>query len=91
MSNKIDKHFIIWSNINLDFEDWKDDLSEQYPDLSEEELMQIMYERNNDCLLDERINLNIQLSQPIIVIGDIGRWNGRVMGYKDISSGNIKD
>ena len=48
MSNKIDKHFIIWSDINLDFEDWKDDLSEQYPDLSEEELMQIMYERNND-------------------------------------------
>lgn len=91
MSNKIDKHFIIWSDINLDFEDWKDDLSEQYPDLSEEELMQIMYERNNDYLLDERMNLNIQLSQPIIVIGDIGMWNGRVMGYKDISSGNIKD
>lgn len=91
MSNKIDKHFIIWSDINLDFEDWKDDLSEQYLDLSEEELMQIMYERNNDYLLDERMNLNIQLSQPIIVIGDIGRWNGRVMGYKDISSGNIKD
>ena len=32
-----------------------------------------------------RVNLNIQLSQPIIVIGDIGRWNGRVMGY---GSGN---
>lgn len=46
---------------------------------------------NEDYLSDERTNLNIQLSQPIIIIGDIGRWNGRVMGYKTIDSGNIKD
>ena len=44
-----------------------------------------------DYLSDERVNLDVQLSQPIIVIGDIGRWNGRVMGYKDIPSGNIRD
>lgn len=50
-----------------------------------------MVETNGEYLSDERANLNIQLSQPIIVIGDIGRWNGRVMGYKMIDSGNIKD
>ena len=50
-----------------------------------------MEETNYDYLSDERVNLNVQLSQPIIVIGDIGRWNGRVMGYKDIPSGNIRD
>ena len=50
-----------------------------------------MYELNNDYLDDERVNLNIQLSAPILVIGDIGRWNGRFSGYKEIKSGNIKD
>ena len=89
-SRQSDRH-IIWSDIDLDLEDWKADLTEQYPDLSEDELIQRMYEINADYLTDERTNLDIQLSQPIIVIGDIGRWNGRVSGYKVIESGNIKD
>ena len=29
-----------------------------------------MYEINDEYLCDERINLNIQLSQPILIIGD---------------------
>lgn len=82
---------VIWSDIHLDFEDWRTDLEEQYPGLPDDELIQAMYEINSDNLYDERMNLNIQLSQPIIVIGDIGRWNGRVLGYKMIDSGNIKD
>ena len=72
-----DRH-IIWSNQNLDVDDWREDYKE-------------FLEANYDYLSDERVNLNVQLSQPIIVIGDIGRWNGRVMGYKDIPSGNIRD
>lgn len=51
----------------------------------------MMYDLNNDYLADERINLNIQLDRPILVIGDIERWNGRVPGYKEIQSGNIRD
>lgn len=89
-SKQTDRH-IIWGDINLDLEDWREDLKEEYPDSSDDELYQVMYEINADYLYDERANLNIQLSQPIIVIGDIGRWNGRVTGYKMIDSGNIKD
>lgn len=89
-SRQADKH-IIWGDINLDLEDWRADLKEEYPNYSDDELYQVMCEINADYLYDERANLNIQLSQPIIVIGDIGRWNGRVMGYKMIDSGNIKD
>ena len=48
-----------------------------------------MYEINGEYLNDERENLDIQLSQPILVIGDLGMWNGRRMGYKEIASGNI--
>lgn len=91
LSTKASDRHVIWSDLNLDLDDWRDDLADEYPDLSEDELYQRMCEINRDYLDDERINLNIQLSQPIIVIGDLGRWNGRVMGYKMIDSGNIRD
>ena len=81
---------IIWSS-EPDFKDWEDDLKEEYPDLSEQELVEKMYEINDSYLDDERANLNIQLNRPIIVIADIGRWNGRFQGYKVIESGNIRD
>jgi hypothetical protein len=82
---------IIWSNYFLDYDDWKADLEEQYPDLSEDERISLMYEINNDYLEDERMNLNIRLNRPILVIGDLGLWNGRRSGYKEIESGNIRD
>jgi hypothetical protein len=90
-TNKTIERYTVWSNIDLDAEDWRDELQTEYPDISEDELYQMMYESNDEYLIDERANLNIQLSQPIIVIGDLGRWNGRVMGYKMIDSGNIGD
>lgn len=82
---------LIWSDYHLDYDDWKDDLEEEFPDLSEHERVQMMYERNNSYLDDERCNLNIQMAMPIIIIGDLGLWNGRRTGYKEISSGNIRD
>ena len=53
--------------------------------------MELMVEQNNDYLYDERCNLNIQLSRPILLIADIGRWDGRYPGYAEIKSGNIRD
>ena len=81
---------IIWSN-DIDYDDWREDLEEQYPDLTEAERMELMYELNGDYLDDERSNLDIQLSRPILVVGDLGLWHGRRMGYKEIPSGNIRD
>ena len=46
---KEEKH-IIWSNDNLDYEDWRDDLEADYPDLPESERIALMYELN-DCYL----------------------------------------
>lgn len=85
------KRFVIWSNYDLDYDDWKDDLLDEYPELSERERMELMYEINGDYLDDERNNLDIQLSQPILVVANLGLWNGRFMGYKKIKSGNIRD
>lgn len=86
-----DNRHLIWSNYDLDYEDWKDELEAEYPEKTEYERMELMYEINGDYLDDERCNLNIPLSQPILVIADLGRWNGRFSGYKEIKSGNIRD
>ena len=87
---KDDRH-IIWSTYNLDFDDWRDELEEQYPGLPESELVSLMYDINSSYLDDERANLNIQLNSPILVIADLGLWYGRRSGYGEIKSGNIKD
>ena len=92
-----DRH-IIWSNMNLEADDWRDSYKE-FLEINgldddpndENKLYEYMVEANDDYLSDERRNLDIQFSQPIIVIGDLGRWNGRVTGYKMIDSGNITD
>lgn len=87
----MDKKHIVWSDMNLVLDDWRDDLKAEYPDASDDELISKMYDINSDYLDDTRANLDIQLSQRIIVIGDLGLWNGRAHGYKMIESGNIKD
>lgn len=45
--------------------------------MNDDQLYNLMYEINGGYLEDERINLDIQLSKPIIVIADLGLWNGR--------------
>lgn len=42
-------------------------------------------------LEDERDNLDIQLENPILVLADLGLWNGRRQAYGIIESGNIRD
>ena len=92
-----DRH-IIWSDMSLDPDEWREGYKE-FLEINgfddnlddENELYKWMVETNEDYLSDERTNLNIQLSQPIIVIADLGLWYGRKSGYKVIDSGNIKD
>ena len=39
---------------------------------------------------DELINLNRELGRHILVIADLGLWNGRRSGYKEIGT-NLRD
>lgn len=82
---------VIWSNRDLDYADWKDWMEEEYPTLSDDERIEKMYEYNNDYLADERMNLDIDVGKPILVIADLGLWTGRHSGYREIASGNIRD
>ena len=53
-----DRH-IIWSDISLDLDDWRESLEELYPGYSDDELYDIMVKSNAENLYDERVNLNI--------------------------------
>ena len=55
---KNSKKHVIWSNMNLNLDDWRDDLSEECPNMSEDELYEEMCRVNMDYLDDERANLN---------------------------------
>lgn len=82
---------VIWSNYDLDLEEWRDTLEENYPEMDDYGLTEMMIQANEDNFFEEQMNFDIQYDAPIIAIGDIGRWNGRVAGYKLIESGNLVD
>lgn len=55
--------------------------------LTDEKLYDECYENNNMWFDDERENLSsVDDSGELIAIADIGRWNGRVSGYKIIKN-----
>lgn len=89
----IKKLHTVWSNSSDHIDKLIIDLKEsgEYPDLDDDELWCEACKLNSFYLDDQKINLDIQLSSPIVCIADIGRWNGRFSGYKKIESGNIKD
>lgn len=92
------KKHIIWSNMNLDVEDWRDDYKEscenndmEYDPDDELAIYEWMMETNDEYLDDERMNLDKVVEGRILVIADLGLWNGRKSAYKIVDSGNIKD
>lgn len=86
------KRYTIWSNLNLDVDDWIEAYKEHYRDLYEEEPPEkidehevglFMEETNSSYLFDEIINLShLKTEGCIVAITDLGFWNGRTMGYK---------
>lgn len=91
MPENKDKVYTIWDS-EPDFEDWKEELQSDYPDLSEDELHSLMYEINGDYLADERLNLSdVKVPNGICCIGDLGLWMGRRCGYPNVSLGQVSD
>lgn len=90
---------IIWSNENLDLEDWRDglletaEMNEEDPEsLTEDELYERMIETNNNYLGDERLNLrDVVLNRPILHFAELGLWNGVHMAVRLIKSGKVSD
>jgi hypothetical protein len=93
------KKHTIWSNMNLNIEDWRDgykewleinEIDDRDPD-DEDAIYDWMVETNADYLDDERINLNRIVDGRILIIADLGLWYGRRQGYRIVESNNIKD
>ena len=83
------KKHIIWSNIDLNIEDWRDgykeflEINEMDGDPDDEAaIYEWMVETNGYYLDDEYMNLNKITDGRILVIADLGLWNGRKQGYK---------
>lgn len=95
-NNKSNPH-IIWSNYNLNLEDWIEDIKENldingidHSNWSESMFYQEMVNLNDMYFEDEKCNLDIPTEGRIIEIADLGLWNGRRMGYKLKDEKNIR-
>ena len=91
------KKHTIWSNMDLNIEDWKDGYKEfleinkiedRDPE-DEDAIYEWMVETNDMYFDDERANLNKEIDGRILVIADLGLWNGRKQGYKIINIRNL--
>ena len=87
----MEKVHLIWDSAP-DFDDWKDDLMEDYPDATEDELRGLMYEINNNYLDDARLELSrIMIPNGICCLGDLGLWYGRRTGYSKHKLVSVSD
>lgn len=86
---KSEKH-VIWSSYLGELENWRDAF-EDGEDLSEEELYERAADLNAEYFFDETdYNLrNAEVYAPILVIADLGLWNGRRSGYKEMICSNV--
>lgn len=72
-------------------EDEMELLKEEYPDATEEQLRDWAYDSLRYWYEDEKANLDIDLPNDIVIIADLGLWNGRRVGIRTTSHTNIKD
>ena len=95
--NKKSNPHIIWSNYDLNLDDWIDDIKESldecgvdYSKWEEYKFYEEMLDLNDMYFEDEKSNLNIPTEGRIIEIADVGLWDGRRMGYNLLNEHNIK-
>lgn len=91
------KKHTVWSNVDLNIEDWREAYEEYLEENgfdeshnNDDDLYNWMDELNGEYLCDEQINLNKEVDGRILIIADLGLWNGRKSGYKILGS-NIKE
>ena len=81
---------MIWTS-QPDFEEYREDLKADFPECSEDELRDILQQSNWDRLQFDREELAHLYDDSILVIADLGLWDGRHTAYKEIESGNLMD
>ena len=91
------KKRIIWSNIYINPDEWREGYKEIAKENGWEEdtddennLWNYIYEELDRYIDDERMNLDVPTDGRILVIADLGLWIRRKRGYK-ILDGNVKN
>lgn len=80
---KEERH-VIWSNYGLDYEDWRDDLEADYPDLSEDERISLMYEINGDYLdVPFPVSWTVKMKKKQKETQDILSYHSQAAGCSD--------
>lgn len=79
----------LWSS-EIEIKDWIEDIRDYMPEASENEIYEEAVRVNESYLDDLRGSFNKKLNERIVVIGELGLWNGKRMGYKLLSN-NLKD
>lgn len=72
---------IIWTS-DVDVEQYRLEMEEQYPSITEDQLADFARDMNDNDLECERISLDFDLGHEIICITSDGRWNGRADDYR---------
>lgn len=93
------KKLIIWSNRDINFDEWKEDLIayqkengyEDPEDVTDDDVWSFIYESLDNQLGDERMNLNITINGRILVIADLGLWDGRKQAYQIRPRKNVNE
>jgi hypothetical protein len=83
---------VIWSNYDLDIEDWRDGYKECMgidEPITDDDVYTFMEETNADYLDDERMNLDVETEGRILIIADLGLWHGRKSGYRILNNRNV--
>ena len=87
------KEHIIFDNTNVNEEDYREAF-EDYCEMNgyeegEKDLSEYVQETLDMYLEDEYANLNKELNGNILVIADLGFWDGRRSGYQIINRNNL--
>ena len=83
---------VIWSDIDLDIDNFEDFLEEEHPDVTDEyEKYALCQELNDDYLGDERMNMDRDVGGRIVIIATLGLWYGRRSAYKVLDGHNLAD
>lgn len=83
--------YTIWSNEYDVIESIAKDMMEYDEGLEWDYALDQAYEVNAESLDDEKRNLNIDVGEEIIIIADLGLWDGRRSAYKELHKKNIRD
>ena len=85
------KMYTIWSNEYDVIESIAKDMMEYDEGLEWDRAWDQAYEVNAESLDDEKRNLNIEVGDEIIIIADLGLWDGQHQAYKLLNRTNIAD